>query len=62
MKSQMESQSAQQLCVICCDLPKAVVLMPCRHLCLCEPCSKNKKVKQCPICRKQISDRISVFS
>ena len=62
MKSQMESQNAQQLCIICCELPKAVVLMPCRHMCLCETCGHMEKITVCPMCRKQISQRISVFS
>ena len=64
------------LCTICKSGPKCVVLMPCRHFCVCETCSQALKNgstwdddKQlcntqptCPICRAIIADYVSVYT
>ena len=47
------------LCVICMDAPKCVVLMPCKHYCLCEGCSGL--VQQCPVCRRKIIHSMKIF-
>lgn len=51
------------LCVICQDRRKSVVLLPCRHLCLCQYCSINLKRYRtvCPLCRKSFRDAIQVY-
>lgn len=51
------------LCVICQDRRKSVVLLPCRHLCLCQNCSINLKRYRtvCPLCRKSFRDAIQVY-
>lgn len=53
-----------QLCVICCDSPKCIVLLPCRHMCLCEPCTRLvfQNDMRCPLCRKVINSKIHVYS
>jgi len=51
-------------CVICiCDPPNTLVL-PCRHLCLCEDCANNFRGQsdRCPICRTQILSMILIKS
>lgn len=53
-----------QLCVICKDRQKCVLLLPCKHLCVCEECADKlllTSMKQCPLCRKFISNLISVY-
>jgi len=55
------SQDAH-LCIICEENAKSVVLMPCKHLCLCKPCFANNAIKDCPMCRKKIDDHIDVFT
>jgi Zinc finger, C3HC4 type (RING finger) len=52
----------QRRCVICHDREKSVILMPCRHLCLCIECSNNISVETCPKCRAMISSKIQVFT
>ena len=51
-------------CVICQDNEKSVILMPCRHLCICEICCRelhrNYDMK-CPLCRKNIREYITAF-
>ena len=60
--SSIELQKEQRLCVICQEREKSVVLLPCRHLCLCETCSSHDDLGQCPLCRRPIAHRISVFA
>ena len=40
-------------CVICLSDLRNVLLLPCRHLCLCHSCAENLKFQSsnCPICR-----------
>ncbi|XP_077231157.1 kinesin-like protein KIN-7D, mitochondrial isoform X2 [Tasmannia lanceolata] len=48
------------VCKVCFEAPTAAVLLPCRHFCLCKPCSLA--CSECPICRSQIADRIITFT
>ncbi|KAG6448698.1 mitochondrial E3 ubiquitin protein ligase 1 [Manduca sexta] len=49
-----------QLCVVCTENPKEVILLPCGHVCLCEDCSDNI-ADTCPICRERIESRAPAF-
>jgi hypothetical protein len=49
------------VCCICRDKSKTILLIPCRHLCLCDSCSQLEAISTCPICRSEISDRIRVY-
>lgn len=57
-----ETAATDSLCCVCYDKPKSMLLLPCRHLCLCSDCSLLDAVRACPICRGRIQDRIEVFS
>jgi hypothetical protein len=46
-------------CIICLEARRSVVLMPCKHLCVCSTCAS--KVNNCPVCRAYIHNKISVF-
>ena len=50
-------------CVICEDEKKSVMLLPCKHMCLCRQCATTclDKLKTCPICRRDIEDSMEVF-
>ncbi len=43
----------ESTCVICLTDIRNVLLLPCRHLCLCGSCAENLKFQStnCPICR-----------
>lgn len=58
-----KSNDTSNLCVICQDQPKSVVLLPCRHLCLCRNCSYHLRSyrSNCPLCRKTFRETIQVY-
>lgn len=45
-----------QLCIVCKDHPREIILLPCGHVCLCEDCSEGIK-DNCPVCRALISSK-----
>lgn len=50
---QSSSDLNENTCVICLTDHRHVLLLPCRHLCLCNTCAENLKFQSanCPICR-----------
>jgi uncharacterized phage infection (PIP) family protein YhgE len=59
------SQADEELCVVCVDARKDRLMLPCGHLCACEPCAaKLMRVRpaRCPICREGIREVIRVYS
>ena len=72
--SEMKTKVSQNnLCTICKTEQKCVVLMPCRHFCVCQQCSlllqdnsfssisTPSLPSTCPICRSEISDYVSIY-
>ena len=55
------SEAAQAHCVICMDRPPSVVIIPCGHLCVCQPCS-GRLQQQCPVCRGATIQMIQTFT
>ncbi|XP_042452096.1 kinesin-like protein KIN-7K, chloroplastic [Zingiber officinale] len=48
------------VCKVCFESSTSAVLLPCRHYCLCKPCSLA--CSECPLCRTKIVDRIITFT
>jgi len=48
-------------CIICFENPKNVVILPCRHFCICSDCSAKTTLSDCPICRGAVSGSIVVY-
>jgi hypothetical protein len=51
-------KSCQYECIVCMDAPRSVLLLPCKHLALCNECWQCKEMKQCPCCRGLIDSAI----
>jgi hypothetical protein len=53
-----------RLCVVCSQRRRNVLLMPCNHMVLCEPCADSLhgqgKLSSCPHCSKPVKQRIRV--
>mmetsp|Transcript_7441 Transcript_7441/g.13171 ORF Transcript_7441/g.13171 Transcript_7441/m.13171 type:complete len:167 (-) Transcript_7441:39-539(-) len=60
LKEQLESAAAA-VCVVCQENVKSVLILPCRHLCLCQGCSENDELRTCPLCRENIKSKIQTF-
>jgi hypothetical protein len=57
-------QGEEELCVVCVDARKDRAMVPCGHVCACEPCAvKLMRVtpKRCPICRDPVLNVMRVF-
>lgn len=54
-------------CAVCHENVKTVVLIPCKHLCLCPDCldiilNQPYHAHNCPLCRKKIDDYMVVYT
>ena len=58
------SSEENSLCCICRDATKTILLLPCRHLCLCEDCSVSLQQRRgsCPVCRETVRDTLRVYA
>ena len=64
MDEEVNLFKGQRMCVICQEREKTVLLMPCRHLCLCNACGsvENHRIKNCPLCRREIVSKLDVYA
>ena len=55
--SELSSRTLE--CIICYERIRSVLIMPCRHVCVCGPCSQQLKL--CPLCNGILDELIPVF-
>lgn len=63
---ELESEHDKHLCVICRDNVKNVLLLPCRHVCICQTCLQIAKheheyLRKCPLCRANVDSTLEIF-
>jgi len=60
---EVEREREDKLCVICVDKEKCIMILPCRHLCICESCQIPLRTHRniCPICRKEVKQMIKAY-
>lgn len=60
---EVEREREDKLCVICQDKEKCIMILPCRHLCICESCQAPLRTHRniCPICRKEVKQMIKAY-
>lgn len=60
---QLEQEREDKLCVVCHDHFKCVILLPCRHFCLCQSCVQviQQTDPSCPLCRHYVIDSLKVY-
>lgn len=54
---------SENYCVICLEHPKCVLLLPCKHVCMCLECARELHYYNglCPICRTDIEDSMQIY-
>ena len=64
LRSAHEEGVNDRLCIVCCDAPACVVLLPCGHSQLCSNCADAHAAKapfSCPTCRKVVTQKQRTF-
>ncbi|ENN73548.1 uncharacterized protein LOC109541831 [Dendroctonus ponderosae] len=62
-QSNFDLEADSKVCVICQERNKCVLLLPCRHVCLCTLCTRELKSygNICPICRSTINRTMKIY-
>lgn len=66
--NQGDRESERSLCVICQDQFKSVLVLPCRHLCMCIDCAHTiadgipGQRRTCPLCRTAIRTIMNIYT
>jgi hypothetical protein len=58
-----ESKSTMGECIVCWEVPRTHVFVPCGHVCACQSCSSRvmNSEKRCPVCNQSSTMSIEVF-
>lgn len=74
-RAKSASSNTEVMCTVCLSRKRSVVLMPCRHLCVCDDCSRKLSKSdlpnsglgisgscgRCPVCRTAVDSTVAVF-
>jgi len=55
-------ESLEIACIICMENPKNIVLLPCKHMCMCKQCYEQSALTLCPICRVVVQSFMEIYS
>ena len=64
LASALEKVTDSQLCIVCMDQKREIMMIPCYHLCMCVNCVTNVMAKRstCPYCGTPVNDTRKVYS
>lgn len=62
-KTNQSVATEQLICVVCQENQRCILILPCRHVCLCSDCSNQMQFYNniCPICRQEIEQTMKIF-
>lgn len=54
--------SSNQECAICLVNIRNIIILPCRHMCICEECigDASARIDKCPICRQPYDSLLKI--
>lgn len=55
-----EDLPENQVCVVCRQNPREMIMLPCGHVCLCEDCAEEI-TETCPVCRRKIEKKSAAY-
>ena len=63
LKKKAKQEGSLSACIVCWEASPCGVLLPCKHLALCEGCSEllKRKGSDCPMCRGPVTEHMVVF-
>jgi len=59
--AEFHPQKDETVCVICLERTRNILLLPCKHICLCRECFNKTKIAHCPVCRSAVESKIDVY-
>lgn len=68
LREELERERDKNLCVVCQTENKNIVVMPCRHMCMCKNCCTQLfrihryHRRTCPLCRHIITSTMEIYS
>lgn len=68
LQRSLDQERERSLCVICQDQVKSVLVLPCRHMCMCVDCARtvvsgaHGQRRICPLCRGNIRIIMNVYA
>ena len=68
LREELERERDKNLCVVCQTENKNIVVMPCRHMCMCKNCCTQLfrihrfHRRTCPLCRHPITSTMEIYS
>ena len=57
-KKQIKDTRDLNVCILCMENQRNIMFKPCHHLICCQKCANDKDI--CPLCRKEIIDKIDI--
>lgn len=64
LKVKLDNELNDRLCTVCQERNRDILLLPCKHVCICNDCTQQilrRRSAKCPLCRTKISQAMNVF-